>query len=567
MKAILALIVIGILVLVSLYLVTKNQIFEPFALTSLADVKTTLQTDNLSGKTFAKVYKNIAVNKGELSTFWKTLQDPSQSILMDDRLEMLRMISCLSFNHEQFANFPKFFRTTDYYTEYFETISNNFKDVKANLIAKKVKEFQSRVGKKVHGPLILLMFQAPRYTMTQGSMSIMNFNIGDYNFKAANKNEPVHMAFYLIAPLHNKNRTPNLSRTKADICCRLQWLKSKANTDNLCFVETPNDSIQSFGGCRNISNTSNWQCADNRVVRRNARGAFECLRTKNSNSCIVAATEAQCNSAIVNNATSLPINNREEVAYLNQIVPNVKYNTKCTGPGKGINTDKKLMDYGTAYYINADYPDFANLFDELAIYPFDETKLGQACPTSETTRLEKIRTFIASGQRMVDTEISITGIPNPPFPKINFTQPVIYTIAMWLKPVDTNPNWRNIFVRGRDDGDRTPALYYFPSSTRIHFRHKSTISWNDGLDPNYILPVNKYTHVAFVVNKNTIKAYINGILESSYTSKGQFIWGTQNNKIAFKVYENISRGNLIKKFLWFNVAATLDDVKNIMNYA
>lgn len=567
MKAILTLIFIGILVLLSLYLITKKEIYEPFELTSLNDVKTSLQTTNLSGKTFAKVYKNIAVNQPNLSSFWTTLQDPSQSILMDDRLEILRMISCLSFNHEQFANFPKFFRTTDYYTQYFETVSNNFKNVKANLITQKVKDFQRNIGKKIHGPLILLMFQAPRYTMDKGTMSIMNFNIGDYNFKSSNKNEPIHMSFYLIAPLHNKDGTPNLNRTKADICCRLQWLKTKANTDNLCFVETPNDTIQSFGGCRNIKDTSNWQCADKRIIRRNGN-RFECLTAKNSNTCLVAQTETQCNNAIISNVTTIPINNKEEVAYLNQIIPNVKYNTKCTGPGKGVSTDKKLMDYGIAYYINPDYPDFANLFDGLAIYPFDETKLGQACPTAATIKQNEIKTFIESGQRIINTEIAIAAIPNPTFPKVYFNNPVIYTIAMWLKPVDYNSNWRNIFTRGRDDQDRTPALYFWPNSTKLHFRHCSTVNLNDGIDSSKVaLPLNKYSHIAVVVNKNVMQLYINGILDTTYTSKGIFNWGKRNNKIAFNTYNNMNRGNLIKKFLWFNIPTTLSDINNIMNFA
>ena len=87
---------------------------------------------------------------------------------------------------------------------------------------------------------------------------------------------------------------------------------------------------------------------------------------------------------------------------------------------------------------------------------------------------------------------------------------VQYTISYELFIPSLVGNWGSIFQRGASDADRVPGLWTYPSSSRIHFRHASTRSWNDGVDSVRSGPVNKWFKVKCVVDHNRAWIFVEG---------------------------------------------------------
>lgn len=55
-----------------------------------------------------------------------------------------------------------------------------------------------------------------------------------------------------------------------------------------------------------------------------------------------------------------------------------------------------------------------------------------------------------------------------------------FSVSFWLKPTDTNNTWRTIFVKGSGNTDqRNYAMWFWPTSNKLHFRVDPVISGND----------------------------------------------------------------------------------------
>ena len=67
-----------------------------------------------------------------------------------------------------------------------------------------------------------------------------------------------------------------------------------------------------------------------------------------------------------------------------------------------------------------------------------------------------------------------------------------------------------------DVGDRMPAIWFWPNTTRLHIRIGDASSGNWGVDPEMNLPLNQDTAVEIVANGNSIRVKINSI-EYGYT--------------------------------------------------
>eukprot|EP00455_Lapot_gusevi_P010920 TRINITY_DN14_c0_g1_i4.p2 TRINITY_DN14_c0_g1~~TRINITY_DN14_c0_g1_i4.p2 ORF type:complete len:636 (-),score=286.95 TRINITY_DN14_c0_g1_i4:95-1939(-) len=93
-----------------------------------------------------------------------------------------------------------------------------------------------------------------------------------------------------------------------------------------------------------------------------------------------------------------------------------------------------------------------------------------------------------------------------------------YSYAFWIRPLGTQNEWSNVFHKGGADVERSPAVWLYPGSTKIHIRSSVQNNWNAGCDPNDPLPLNQWTHVGFVHINSGLSVYVNGKLACTDTS-------------------------------------------------
>ena len=91
------------------------------------------------------------------------------------------------------------------------------------------------------------------------------------------------------------------------------------------------------------------------------------------------------------------------------------------------------------------------------------------------------------------------------------------------KTVDSTGDWRVLFQKGRNDGERTPALFLEPLTRGVEF----FVSTDDASQPageriwsNSFIPLHRWTHVAAVAEGHTLRMYINGLLDCENQTVG-----------------------------------------------
>jgi hypothetical protein len=157
------------------------------------------------------------------------------------------------------------------------------------------------------------------------------------------------------------------------------------------------------------------------------------------------------------------------------------------------------------------------------------------------------------------------------------------TIAFWLNIKNSEYNWRNIFLISNDSKEggssRIPALYIYPkgdypNSINLHFRFGTPNNWNDGLkegggsiidyDPVIDFPFGKDIHIAFTIDKKTIKYYHNGVLKYTRTlnNNTRFLNNTSNTKLYMNSYNNCNNVKL-KNFQIFNRSLLPDEIMTV----
>ncbi|MES2664272.1 MAG: LamG-like jellyroll fold domain-containing protein [Pseudomonadota bacterium] len=118
--------------------------------------------------------------------------------------------------------------------------------------------------------------------------------------------------------------------------------------------------------------------------------------------------------------------------------------------------------------------------------------------------------------------------------------------------------WRSIMHKGNANHERTFAMWLRPNDNRVQFK----ISLQDGVDSLWgtggdsiqSIPLNKWTHIAFVKEANLLHLYIDGILDTSITLKNNvefnngplYIGSTPWYRPAYASYNQI---NIYKRAL------------------
>jgi len=153
----------------------------------------------------------------------------------------------------------------------------------------------------------------------------------------------------------------------------------------------------------------------------------------------------------------------------------------------------------------------------------------------------------------------------------NFNDNVVYTLSLDIYTANTQPHWRNILYHGRDDLwgpgytlDRTPALWTYPSSPKLHFRHKSSYDLNDGCDID--APFQRWYNFTVVVSVNFIQLYIDYNLVNTCRLPGghRYDWGSTSNKrfhIGIDNWGYRTPGVYIQNVFFIPEAMSISDVK------
>ena len=95
-----------------------------------------------------------------------------------------------------------------------------------------------------------------------------------------------------------------------------------------------------------------------------------------------------------------------------------------------------------------------------------------------------------------------------------------YTIAFMIKPTGTFHHWTNILARGSYGAKRSPSIFFYPGSTRLHVRSSTKSQWNFGADPKKVLTMHKWHHVAATHDKTGLKVYLDGVLAAFNPGQG-----------------------------------------------
>ena len=100
----------------------------------------------------------------------------------------------------------------------------------------------------------------------------------------------------------------------------------------------------------------------------------------------------------------------------------------------------------------------------------------------------------------------------------NIENSATMSISFWIFISDLHTNWRNIIHVTNDGhnccspGNRVPAIWIYPNSTMVHFRHSTETNGNDGPhEHSYKIPMNTATFFTIVLNRTTMTSYANGI--------------------------------------------------------
>ena len=89
-----------------------------------------------------------------------------------------------------------------------------------------------------------------------------------------------------------------------------------------------------------------------------------------------------------------------------------------------------------------------------------------------------------------------------------------YGYDFWINPTRPIATWASILHKGRSDKERSPAVFFFPKSTRLHVRIGTDKSWNDGCDAKRPLPRGRWSHVFIQARPGVAEIYVNGRLEN-----------------------------------------------------
>ncbi|MEM6800355.1 MAG: LamG-like jellyroll fold domain-containing protein, partial [Bacteroidota bacterium] len=99
-----------------------------------------------------------------------------------------------------------------------------------------------------------------------------------------------------------------------------------------------------------------------------------------------------------------------------------------------------------------------------------------------------------------------------------------FSVSFWLNLEEGHTGaWRALLHKGNTNSERTFAMWMRPNDNKLHFRISTTASGNEGSDSQTDIPINQWTHIAYVKKDQTLELYINGSLDRQITLNGSSI--------------------------------------------
>ncbi len=131
-----------------------------------------------------------------------------------------------------------------------------------------------------------------------------------------------------------------------------------------------------------------------------------------------------------------------------------------------------------------------------------------------------------------------------------------FSAEFWIKPEEgPTGEYRAIAYKGTTSKERLFAMWLRPDNMHLLYRISTTSSWNEGRFSNQPLPINEWTHVAYVREGNKLKLYLNGILDSETTLSGSVINNNGDLYIGDTPWYAGMKGK-IADFNTYNIALT-----------
>jgi hypothetical protein len=165
---------------------------------------------------------------------------------------------------------------------------------------------------------------------------------------------------------------------------------------------------------------------------------------------------------------------------------------------------------------------------------------------------------------LLDSPADAFDLKDKSFPVKNSDEGLEFSYSVWIYIQDWTRGWKNILVKGdKSDGagtnsSRAPGLWLYPDSNALHARINTFASPNEGCDIKNI-PLQKWVHIAYILNNRTVDIYIDGKLERSCVLRGV----PKLNDDPVRVCDNGGFFGKISNLVYFRYAMKPDEVYNV----
>ena len=99
-----------------------------------------------------------------------------------------------------------------------------------------------------------------------------------------------------------------------------------------------------------------------------------------------------------------------------------------------------------------------------------------------------------------------------------------FTVSLALiQTQDCNGPWRNVFHKGNNDGERTPAMWKYPHNTGFHARIGTTASPNEGINNSPAVDYNVWYYISYHKEGQELTVFYDGVAVDSVTLSGESV--------------------------------------------
>lgn len=99
-----------------------------------------------------------------------------------------------------------------------------------------------------------------------------------------------------------------------------------------------------------------------------------------------------------------------------------------------------------------------------------------------------------------------------------------FSVTFWINlHQGFTTEWRSIVHKGNTDAQRTFAMWMQPYDNRVYYRISTASDHNEGGSSQAEIPLNAWTHIAYVKSGRRLQFYVNGELDSEVSLTGESV--------------------------------------------